>query len=66
MKTEDLDLAYTEFCNTLTRLGEEHAQLFLARFALLAIVSTGDLHKVRKLIVDAAALDAPDSPPREP
>ena len=59
MKTEDLDLAYTEFCETMTRVGKEQAELFLARFALLSMISLGELGKVRKLIADAAAIAAP-------
>jgi hypothetical protein len=57
MKTEDLDIAYTELCETMTGIGKERAELFLARFALLSMISIGDLEKVRKLIADASAMD---------
>jgi hypothetical protein len=57
VKTEDLDIAYTELCETMTGIGKERAELFLARFALLSIVSIADLEKVRKLIADASAMD---------
>jgi hypothetical protein len=56
MKSDDLDIAYTEFCETMTRLGQERAELFLARFALLSMISLGDLTEVRKLIADASAV----------
>lgn len=59
MKTEDLDLAYTEFCQAMTRIGKEQAELFLARFALLSIVRVGELDKVRTLIADASAIVVP-------
>jgi hypothetical protein len=59
VKSEDLDLAYSEFCKTMTDLGKERADLFLARFALLSMISIGDLDRVRKLIADASEIDLP-------
>ena len=56
MKSEDLDAAYSEFCETMTGIGKEQTELFLARFALLSIISIGDLERVRKLIADASAI----------
>ena len=32
----DLDAVYTDFCETMTLMGEANSQQFLARFALLA------------------------------
>jgi len=57
MKPEDLDLVYTELCNTMTEAGKERAELFLARLALLFIINTTDLEQVRKLIAEAAAIE---------
>jgi hypothetical protein len=56
MKDEDLDIAYSEFCATMTGVGKDKAELFLARFALLSMIAIGDLDHVRKLIADAAAI----------
>lgn len=58
MKSDDLDLAYSELCRTMTSLGKERAELFLARFALLAMISIGDVERVRSLIADASEIDA--------
>ena len=58
MTDSELDAAYTHLCTTMTRLGEARAPLFLARFALLAMIRIGDRDAVRTL-VDAAA-DMPD------
>lgn len=59
MKAEDLDLAYTTFCKVMTDVGTERTEMFLARFALLAIVTLDDLERVRKLITEAADIDIP-------
>ncbi len=56
MLAHELDACYTQLCTTMTAIGEESAQLFLARFALLAIEQIGDGAEVAKLI-DAAAMD---------
>jgi len=39
----------------LTSIGEAKAQLYLARFALLAMVELNDLHTVQRLIEEAGA-----------
>ena len=56
MTEADLDTAYTHLCKTMTELGEARAPLFLARFALLAMVRIGDPATVQDL-TDAAAAD---------
>ena len=56
MTEAELDAAYTHLCKTMTELGEARAPLFLARFALLAMVRIGDAGVVQRL-TDAAAAD---------
>jgi hypothetical protein len=56
MTEAELDAAYTHLCKTMTELGEDRAPLFLARFALLAMVRIGDADVVQGL-TDAAAAD---------
>ena len=56
MTEAELDAAYTHLCKTMTELGEARAPLFLARFALLAMVRIGDAAAVQGL-TDAAAAD---------
>lgn len=56
MTEAELDAAYTHLCKTMTDLGETGAPLFLARFALLAMVRLGDAAVVQGL-TDAAAAD---------
>ena len=56
MTEAELDAAYTHLCKTMTELGETRAPLFLARFALLAMVRIGDADAVQGL-TDAAAAD---------
>ncbi len=56
MTEAELDTAYTHLCRTMTDLGETRATLFLARFALLAMVRIGDAAAVQHL-TDAAAAD---------
>jgi hypothetical protein len=56
MTEAELDAAYTHLCKTMTELGEARAPLFLARFALLAMVRIGDVDAVQSL-TDAAAAD---------
>ena len=55
MTDAELDAAYTHLCKTMTELGEARAPLFLARFALLAMVRIGDAAAVQGLTDDAAA-----------
>jgi hypothetical protein len=56
MTEAELDTAYTHLCKTMSELGETRAPLFLARFALLAMVRIGDAAMVQGL-TDAAAAD---------
>lgn len=56
MTEAELDTAYTHLCKTMTELGEARAPLFLARFALLAMMRIGDAAAVQRL-TDAAAAD---------
>jgi hypothetical protein len=56
MTEAELDAAYTHLCKTMTELGEARAPLFLARFALLAMVRIGDADVVQGM-ADAAAAD---------
>jgi hypothetical protein len=56
MTEAELDASYTHLCKTMTELGEARAPLFLARFALLAMVRLGDATVVQGL-TDAAAAD---------
>ena len=56
MTEAELDAAYTHLCKTMTELGEARAPLFLARFALLAMVRIGDADVVQEM-TDAAAKD---------
>ena len=58
MSEADLNAAYTHFCKTMTRLGEDRAQLFLARFALLAMTRIGDAQVVRNLVDLAADIES--------
>ncbi len=55
LSDSDLDAVYTDFCKTMTRLGEASAQQFLARFALLAMTRIGNREIVSNLIAAAAA-----------
>ncbi len=55
MTETDLDSTYTALCQTMTRLGEPQAPLFLARFALLAMSRLADPELVQQMLSDAAA-----------
>lgn len=54
MTDADLDTAYADLCRTMTGLGEAQMPLYLARFALLAMVEIGDAAAVARLIAQAA------------
>ncbi|SIT45213.1 conserved hypothetical protein [Paraburkholderia piptadeniae] len=54
MTDAELDVVYTRLCKTMTQLGEAHAALFLARFALLAIQKVDD-PAVSLSLIDAAS-----------
>lgn len=56
MSESDLDHVYTELCRAMERAGAENRDLFLARFALLAMTSIGERGKVEKLIAEAAEI----------
>lgn len=56
MTEQDRDVVYTHLCQSMTRLGEARAPLFLARLALLAFERLGDAAAAQALI-DAAADD---------
>ncbi len=56
LSDSDLDAVYTDFCKTMTKVGEADGQQFLARFALLAMARIGD----REVIVDLIAAAADD------
>lgn len=61
MNDTELDAAYTHICKTMTQLGEPASQLFLARFALLAIDYIGDASKIDQLIAAAKKNLAPSA-----
>jgi hypothetical protein len=58
MSDNELDIVYTKFCKAMSEVGEPDAPLFLARFALLAMVRIGNADAVLELI--AQAKDAED------
>lgn len=65
MTEPELDAVYTHLCQTMTRLGEAQAPLFLARLALLAFERLGDAAAAQALI-DAAADDLIGAAPHRP
>jgi Protein of unknown function (DUF2783) len=58
MTPTELDAVYTHLCKTMTEVGQAQSELFLARFALLAIDRLGDRQVALELIA-AAANDLP-------
>jgi len=54
MTDTELDRVYTLLCKTMTDLGESRSQLFLARFALLAIERLDNPQAAESLIADAS------------
>lgn len=54
MTEAELDSVYADVCRTMTRLGEAQTPLYLARFALLAMVEIDDPAKIARLIANAA------------
>lgn len=54
MTEAELDTAYSDLCRTMTHLGETKTQLYLARFALLAMIEIDDAGKLARLISAAA------------
>ena len=55
MTESELDDVYTRLCKTMTEIGEAGSSLFLARFALLAIMEIDDPAGVERLIAEAGA-----------
>lgn len=64
MTDSELDAVYTRLCKTMTQLGENNTQLFLARFAMLAITRMAD-GQVAEQLMDAAAEDISATDRRE-
>ncbi|MFC0132628.1 hypothetical protein CR105_17025 [Massilia eurypsychrophila] len=54
MQDSELDAVYTRLCKTMTEVGADRSPLFLARFAMLAIIELGEPALAMRLI-DAAA-----------
>ena len=54
MTESELDVVYTQLCKTMTGLGEAQALLFLARFAMLAIVNIDNAEQSLQLIKEAS------------
>jgi hypothetical protein len=54
MTESELDSLYTQLCQTMTDLGEARCQLFLARFALLAVVELDGMAVAQRLIAQAS------------
>lgn len=59
LSADDLDAVYSDFCHTMSRLGQAQAPLFMARFALLAMVALGDRAALQRMVQEAAADLAP-------
>lgn len=72
MTEAELDAAYSELCRTMTSLGKAQTEIYLARFALLAMLEISDAAKVARLIAAAAdglgnsASAAPTAPQAKP
>jgi hypothetical protein len=54
----ELDSVYGEVCRAISEVGEAHAPLLLARFALLAIGEIGDVERVRRILTSARDCEA--------
>lgn len=54
MNDNELDIVYTKFCRSMSEIGEPDTPLFLARFALLAIMRIGNAETVLELIAQAS------------
>jgi hypothetical protein len=67
MTDSELDAVYTQLCKTMTELGEAHAPLYLARFALLAIDRISDAQAAMRLVADArdGITDLASPPPEQ-
>jgi hypothetical protein len=62
MPDAELDQIYGELCRQLTAVGARRAELFLARFALLASLKIDACDEVLRLIAEAAADLRPSDP----
>ena len=52
---DELDEAYTRACYTMTELGKENTELFLARLSLLLMKEVGDGARIQAAIATARA-----------
>lgn len=59
LSAADLDAVYSDFCHTMSRVGQDQAPIFLSRFALLAMVALGDRTALQQMVQEAAADLAP-------
>lgn len=50
---EELDEVYTRACYTMTELGQDKTELFLARLTLLLMKETGDAARIQAAITAA-------------
>ena len=70
MTESDLDAAYSQLCRTMTGLGERQTELYLARFALLAMLEIDDAGAIARITAAAAeGLAEPEAaavPPPDP
>ena len=60
MTADEFDAVYTQLCRKMTELGERRQALYLARFALLAMIEIDDATALPR-IIDAAAEDMTES-----
>ena len=63
MTDAELDQIYGELCRRLTEVGAARAELFLARFALLASLKIDAPDEILRLIAEAAADLRQSDPP---
>jgi len=50
LNAEQLDEVYTRACYTMTELGREKTELFLARLSLLLMKEVGDVARIQAAI----------------
>jgi hypothetical protein len=56
MNEQQLDECYTQICQAMSALGEDQADLFLARLALLLMRALDDPVRIRQLIGEATEI----------
>jgi hypothetical protein len=56
MNEQQLDECYTQICQAMSALGEDQADLFLARLALLLMRALDDPVRIRQLIGKATEI----------